>query len=144
LAASFVVPGPAGVAIRDRLRVSETDAAVSREIGVFLGSPASGDLAERPRQGVAHDAISWAVGKRELTGKSSAGWAGSITKATHDQWALARRGQTAHRVWLRGQIAWTPRPEGPWDRFDRTDGTRPVNIWAHPLAMPAPWPTLCR
>ncbi|MFE9648568.1 IS200/IS605 family accessory protein TnpB-related protein [Streptomyces sp. NPDC006365] len=105
LAASFVVPGPAGVAIRDRLRVSETDAAVLAEVGVFLGSPAAGDLAERSRQGVAHDATAWAVRKRELTGRSSARWAGSITKATHDLWALARRGQAAHLAWLRGQIA---------------------------------------
>ncbi|MGW7290717.1 IS200/IS605 family accessory protein TnpB-related protein, partial [Streptomyces sp. NPDC054847] len=30
------------------------------------------------------------------TGVSSSRWAGSITKATHDQWALARRGQAAH------------------------------------------------
>nr|WP_328827816.1 transposase [Streptomyces ureilyticus] len=97
--------GPAGVAIRDRLRVSETDAAVLAEVGVFLGSLAAGDLAERSRQGVAHDAGGWAVRKRELTGKSSARWAGSITKATHDQWALARRGQVAHLACLRGQIA---------------------------------------
>src|SRR3990170_4960070 len=96
LAASFVVPGPAGVAIRDRLRVSETDAAVLAEVGMLLGSLAAGDLAERSRQGLAHDAAGWAVRKRELTGKSSARWAGSITKATHDQWALARRGQAAH------------------------------------------------
>jgi hypothetical protein len=45
------------------------------------------------------------VRKRELTGKSSARWAGSITKSTHDQWGLARRGQAAHMAWLRGQIA---------------------------------------
>ncbi|GAA2658073.1 hypothetical protein GCM10010307_73500 [Streptomyces vastus] len=105
LAASYVVPGPAGVAIRDRLRVSHTDAAVLAEVGMFLGSLAAGDLAERSREGVAHDAASWAVRKRELTGRSSARWAGSITKATHDQWALARRGQAARMVWLRGQIA---------------------------------------
>ncbi|MFI6934685.1 IS200/IS605 family accessory protein TnpB-related protein [Streptomyces sp. NPDC050287] len=105
LAASFVVPGPAGVAVRDRLRVSESDAAVLTEVGVFLGSLAAGDLAERCRQGAAHDAASWAVRKRSLTGRSSARWAGSITKASHDQWALARRGQAAHLGWLRGQIA---------------------------------------
>ncbi|MER5212997.1 IS200/IS605 family accessory protein TnpB-related protein [Streptomyces sp. NPDC002838] len=103
--APFVVPGPAGVAVRDRLRVSAADAAVLAEVGVFLGSLAAGDLAVRCRQGLAHDAAGWAVRKRELTGKSSARWAGSITKATHDQWALARRGQAAHRGWLRGQIA---------------------------------------
>jgi IS605 OrfB family transposase len=105
LAASFVVPGPAGVAIRDRLRVSEADAAVLAEVGAFLGSLAAGDLAERSRQGLGHDATSWAVRKRGLTGRSSARWAGSITKATHDQWALARRGQAAHIVVLRRQIA---------------------------------------
>ncbi|MCX4858997.1 transposase [Streptomyces canus] len=105
LAASFVVPGPAGVAIRDRLRVSESDAAVLAEVGMFLGSLLAGDLAVRSRQGLAHDAAGWAVRKRELTGRSSARWAGSITKATHDQWALARRGQGAHMAWLRGQIA---------------------------------------
>ncbi|KUO17621.1 transposase [Streptomyces dysideae] len=105
LAASFVVPGPSGVAVRDRLRVSESDAAVLAEVGVFLGSLAVGDLAERSRQGLEHDAASWAVRKRALTGKSSARWAGSITKATHDQWALARRGQVTHLEWLRAQIA---------------------------------------
>jgi IS605 OrfB family transposase len=105
LAASFVVPGPAGVAIRDRLRVSQSDAAVLAEVGMFLGSLAAGDLAERSRQGLAHDASGWAVRKRALTGKSSARWAGSITTATHDQWALARRGQAAHLAWLRRQIA---------------------------------------
>ncbi len=104
LAASIVVPGPAGVAVRDRLRVSESDAAVLAEVGVYLGSLAAADLAERSRKGLAHDAASWAVRKRELTGRSSARWAGSITKATHDQWALARRGQAAHLAWLHRQI----------------------------------------
>lgn len=105
VAASFVVPGPSGVAIRDRLRVTDADAAVLAEVGGFLGSLAAGDLAVRSRQGLSHDAGTWAVRKRELTGSCSARWAGSITKATHDQWALARRGQAAHITWLRGQIA---------------------------------------
>ncbi|MFJ8719129.1 hypothetical protein ACIRD9_39135 [Streptomyces violaceus] len=39
-----------------------------------------------------------------MTSLASARWAGSITKATNDQWALARRGQVAETVWLRGQI----------------------------------------
>nr|WP_328829064.1 hypothetical protein [Streptomyces ureilyticus] len=63
-----MVPGPAGVAIRDRLRVSESDAAVLAEVGMFLGSLAAGDLAERSRQGLAHDAASWAARKQGLTG----------------------------------------------------------------------------
>ncbi|MFE5889041.1 IS200/IS605 family accessory protein TnpB-related protein [Streptomyces sp. NPDC056462] len=105
LAAPFVVPGPAGVAIRARLRVSSADAAVLTEIGMFLGSLASGDLAGRSRQGRAHDSAAWAARKRVLTVSSSARWAGSLTKATDDQWALARRGQAAEMAWLRGQIA---------------------------------------
>ena len=104
VAASFVVPGPAGVAIRARLRVSSADEVVLTEVGRFLGSLASGDLAARSRQGPAHDAASWAARKRALTVSSSARWAGSVTKATDDQWALARRGQAAEMAWLRGQI----------------------------------------
>ncbi|MFF4830335.1 hypothetical protein [Streptomyces sp. NPDC001315] len=41
VAAPFLVPGPAGVAIRARLRVSGSDAAVLAEAGVFLGSLAA-------------------------------------------------------------------------------------------------------
>ncbi|MEV5084677.1 hypothetical protein AB0K74_39910 [Streptomyces sp. NPDC056159] len=100
----FVVPGPTGVAIRTRLRVSSADASVLTEVGMFLGSLASRDLAARSRQGLSHDAASWAVRKRELTESSSARWAGSVTKATHDQWALTRRGHMAEMEWLRGQI----------------------------------------
>ncbi|MGW8361740.1 IS200/IS605 family accessory protein TnpB-related protein [Streptomyces wedmorensis] len=40
--------------------------------------------------------MSWATRKRVLTPLSSSRWAGSLTKATHDQWALARRSQLAH------------------------------------------------
>lgn len=104
VAPPFVVPGPSGVAVRARLRVPETDAAVLAEVGVFLGGLASRDLAVRSRRGLAHDATAWAVRKRELTGGSSARWAGGITKATHDQRALARRGQVAETAWLRGEI----------------------------------------
>ncbi|MEY9992820.1 hypothetical protein ABIE67_004852 [Streptomyces sp. V4I8] len=76
-----------------------------REVGAFLGSLAAGDLAVRVRHGTAHDTGVWASRKRDLTGASSARWAGSITKAVNDQWALARRGQMAGMASLRGQIA---------------------------------------
>lgn len=79
VAAPFVVPGPSGVAVRGRLRVSQTDAAVLREVGVFLGGLAARDLAVRCGQGVVHDAAAWAVRKGELTSLASARWAGSIT-----------------------------------------------------------------
>nr|WP_106516663.1 transposase [Streptomyces himastatinicus] len=85
--------------------MSESDAAVLAEVGVFLGALAAGDLAVRSRQGLEHRSQTWAVRKRELTAVSSARWAGSITKATHDQWALARRGHAAEMAWLRKQIA---------------------------------------
>lgn len=96
IAAAFVAPGPSGVAIRDRLRVCATDADVLRMVGVHLGSLAGRDLAARCRDGMGHDKDTWAVRKRELTVASSSRWAGSITRSTHDQWALARRGLAAH------------------------------------------------
>ncbi|MEU6504925.1 IS200/IS605 family accessory protein TnpB-related protein [Streptomyces sp. NPDC046942] len=104
VSAPFVVPGPTGMAIRARLRVSSADAAVLTEVGTFLGSLASGDVAVRSRQGLGLEAASWAARKRALTEVSSARWAGSVTKTTHDQWALARRGQADEMAWLRGQI----------------------------------------
>lgn len=105
LAAPFMLPGPTGVAIRTRLRLSPADVAVLTEAGTFLGSLASGDLGARTRQGKTPDVTSWAERKRRLTAPSSARWAGSITRATDEQWALARRGQAAEAAWLRGQIS---------------------------------------
>ncbi|MEU6277580.1 IS200/IS605 family accessory protein TnpB-related protein [Streptomyces populi] len=95
--ASFVVPGPSGVAVRDRLKgLTAGDERVLRLVGDHLGSLASGDLKARCAAGLEHDSESWAARKRELTGLSSSRWAGSLTKATHDVWALARRGQLAN------------------------------------------------
>ncbi|MFH9782626.1 IS200/IS605 family accessory protein TnpB-related protein, partial [Streptomyces sp. NPDC017259] len=97
LAAPFVVLGPSGVAVRTRLgQLTATDVEVLRRVGAHLGALASRDLKARCRDGLGHDAGAWAVRKRELTPQSSARWAGSITKASHDQWALARRCQRAH------------------------------------------------
>jgi IS605 OrfB family transposase len=97
VAASFVVTGPSGVAVRTRLKgLTPEDEKVLRLVGAHLGSLASKDLKVRCLEGLGHCGESWAVRKRELTGVSSSRWAGSVTKATHDQWALARRGQAAH------------------------------------------------
>ncbi|MFF3499676.1 IS200/IS605 family accessory protein TnpB-related protein [Streptomyces sp. NPDC003247] len=97
VAAPFVVPSPAGVAVRDRLKgLTAQDEEVLRLVGGHLGSLASRDLKTRCRDGLEHDSDRWAARKQSLTGESSSRWAGSITKATHDQWALARRGQLAH------------------------------------------------
>ncbi|MEV6260850.1 IS200/IS605 family accessory protein TnpB-related protein [Streptomyces sp. NPDC051784] len=97
LAASFVVPGPSGVAVRDRLKhLTPLDEEVLRMVGAHQGALASRDLKTRCAQGLEHSAESWAARKRELTVVSSSRIAGAITKATHDQWALARRCQAAH------------------------------------------------
>ncbi|MGW3682537.1 IS200/IS605 family accessory protein TnpB-related protein [Streptomyces prasinus] len=105
LAAPCVVPGPSGVAVRTRLKqLSAADEEVLRRVGVHLGALAGRDLKARCRDGLEHDAGAWAARKRELTPLSSARWAGAITKATHDQWALARRCTLAHLQCLQAGV----------------------------------------
>ncbi|MGW5128127.1 IS200/IS605 family accessory protein TnpB-related protein [Streptomyces sp. NPDC004069] len=105
VAAPFVVPGPSGVAVRAGLKgLTGQDETVLRQVGALLGSLASGDLKARCAAGLDHDSEQWARRKRALTGSSSSRWAGSITKATHDQWALARRGQLAYLHTLQAGI----------------------------------------
>ncbi|MFD1544867.1 transposase [Nonomuraea guangzhouensis] len=76
-----------------------------RLVGAHLGSLASRDLAARCRDGLEHSTTRWATRKRELTPESSSRWASSITRASHDQWALARRCQLAHLRFLEAGIA---------------------------------------
>ncbi|WP_200309441.1 transposase [Streptomyces adelaidensis] len=95
--APFVALGPSGVAIRDRLKhLTVEDDKVLCLVGEHLGRLASLDLKARCADGLDHDSDSWAVRKQGLTAESSSRWAGAITKATHDQWALSRRCQLAH------------------------------------------------
>ncbi|WP_255205863.1 transposase [Actinomadura sp. BRA 177] len=97
IAPPFVAAGPCGVAVRTRLKgLTSADERVLRAVGAHLGSLAARDLKARCADGLNHGADRWSARKRELTGVSSARWAGAITKATHDQWALARRSQYAH------------------------------------------------
>ncbi len=106
LAAPFVVAGPSGVAVRDRLkRLSAEDERVLRLVGDHLGTLASRDLKARCAAGLDHDGEQWAARKRALTEVSSSRWAGSVTRATRDQWALARRGQLAHIQSLEAGVA---------------------------------------
>jgi IS605 OrfB family transposase len=85
------------VSIRDRLKyLTPEDEQVLRLVGEHMGSLASRDLKARCVDGLDHSAQTWAARKRELTALSSSRWAGAVTKATHDQWALARRTQAAH------------------------------------------------
>ncbi|MCX4902943.1 transposase [Streptomyces sp. NBC_00878] len=95
--APFVALGPSGVAIRDRLKcLTAEDEKVLRLVGEHQGRLASRDLRTRCADGHEHSGQTWAARKRELTKESSSRIAGAITKATHDQWALARRCQAAH------------------------------------------------
>ncbi|WP_282693305.1 transposase [Streptomyces sp. CC208A] len=97
IARPFVVDGPSGVSIRDRLKgLTARDEEVLRAVGIHMGRLASQDLARRVRDGLQHSAETWAVRKRELTAVSSSRWAGSVTASTHDQWGLSRRAQHAH------------------------------------------------
>ncbi|MFB9574385.1 IS200/IS605 family accessory protein TnpB-related protein, partial [Streptomyces yanii] len=97
MAGSFVVPGPCGVAVRDRLgHLTPQDEKVLRAVGEHQGRLASRDLKARCADGLEHSADTWASRKRDLTPLSSSRIAGAITRATHDQWALARRCQAAH------------------------------------------------
>ncbi|MFE3555583.1 IS200/IS605 family accessory protein TnpB-related protein [Streptomyces sp. NPDC059193] len=95
--ASFVAFGPSGVAVRDRLKgLTAQDETLLRGVGEHLGVLASRDLKQRCADALEHSTDTWAARKQGLTAASSSRWAGSITKATHDQWALSRRCQLAH------------------------------------------------
>ncbi|MFI6417839.1 IS200/IS605 family accessory protein TnpB-related protein [Streptomyces sp. NPDC050842] len=95
--APYVAPGPSGVAVRDRLKsLTPEDEEVLRLVGGHLGRLASRDLKVRCADAGDHVGDAWATRKQGLTAESSSRWAGSITKATHDQWALSRRCQLAH------------------------------------------------
>jgi IS605 OrfB family transposase len=98
------------MATRTRLKgLTAQDETVLRLVGDHLGALAAGDLKARCAVGLEHDSARWAARKRALTEQSSSRWAGSITKATHDQWALARRAQLAHIQGLEAGIAMVTR-----------------------------------
>lgn len=105
IAAPFVADPTTGVCIRTRLKeLTDPDMQILRSVGAHLGHLAATDLAERVADGLAHDKHSWADRKRAVTAAATARWAGSITKASHDQWALARRAQAAHIASLRDGV----------------------------------------
>ncbi|MGA5136061.1 IS200/IS605 family element transposase accessory protein TnpB [Streptomyces azureus] len=134
VAAPFVVPGPSGVAVRDRLKqLTAADERVLRLVGDHLGSLASRDLRVRCAAGPEHDSAAWADRKRALTGQSSARWAGSITKASNDQWGLARRAQLAHIQGLEAGVRTIARrlslPVGEKGRKGTPGGYRSRREW---------------
>src|SRR5674476_751410 len=92
LAESFVVSPPSGVTIKTRLRPTPAEEQALREVGTFLGSLYRADLVRRLGEGKL-DAQGRAASRRErkrgLTSASASRWAGSITRATQDQYDLA-------------------------------------------------------
>jgi hypothetical protein len=143
IAAPFAVTPSTGVCVRDRLKgLTVTDERVLRAVGEHLGRLAAGDLARRVREGLDHSTKSWAERKRVLTAASSSRWAGSITKATHDQWALARRAQWAHIESLRAGVATVRQrlslPVGERGSHGRAGTDRPGSGMRSPADSP-PW-----
>jgi hypothetical protein len=107
IAGPFVVAPPAGARVRARLRVSAADAGVLREVGEYLGSLASADLAARCAEGrldAGARARSRRVRKQELTAKSSSRWAGALTRTSEDAWQLACRNLVAERQSLLARV----------------------------------------
>ncbi|MEV0488577.1 hypothetical protein AB0I23_00540 [Streptomyces atratus] len=101
----FVVQDATGVAIRTRLKdLAPADDKVIRLIGAHMGGLAAADLALYSRAGFERNKDTWAGRKQGLTAQSSSRWAGAVTKGTHDQYALARRGQFACRDTLHDGI----------------------------------------
>jgi IS605 OrfB family transposase len=87
--------------------VSGTDGAVLREVGEYLGSLASADLAARCAQGrldAGQRARSRQVRKQELTAKSSSRWAGALTRTSEDAWQLGYRNLLAERRSLLARV----------------------------------------
>ncbi|KAA6218766.1 transposase [Streptomyces filamentosus] len=121
----MVVPTGA-LTVRTRLRLSDRDAVVLRELAEYLSRLAARDLAERVALGPRHTAADFARRKRELTALTSSRWAGTLTRGSNDQWQLARRAQAAHLARLAAEIGTIERrltaPVGGRDGSTRVKG----------------------
>jgi IS605 OrfB family transposase len=107
IADPVVAAPPAGVRIRTRVHVTETEKAALSTIGSFLGSVYRGELADRILCGVLDSTAQaqWrAERKRAITAVASSRWAGAITRAVEDQYQLGMRGLAAQAADLRTAI----------------------------------------
>jgi IS605 OrfB family transposase len=132
----FVVREATGCAIRTRLKdLTGRDVEVLREVGAHLGSLAARDLRMYAQAGFERNSGSWAVRKQALTRECSSRWAGAITKGTHDQYALARRAQSAHLRQLEATIAVVrhrlAQPIGARGTKRAPGGYRSAHEWRH-------------
>ena len=105
IAAPFTVAAPTGARIRDRLRLPDGDVEVLRQVGHHLGHHARTDLAARVRLGgVKAKDNQRAPRKKTLTATASSRWAGTITRASEDQYQLSKRAMYDERASLRRAI----------------------------------------
>ncbi|WP_427006640.1 hypothetical protein [Pseudarthrobacter sp. H2] len=95
IAPAFVAAVPAGVRIRTRLHPTPGEETTLLAVGTHLGSLYRKDLAARGRTDR----------KRALTAVSSSRWAGSITRATKDQYQSGMRALAAEISTLRAACA---------------------------------------
>ncbi len=94
---SFTVAPPTGTTIKTRLHVTDAEAVVLADVGMFLGSLHRSDLRARINHSAAGlDGDGRTERKQVLTDVSSARWAGTITRAVNDQYDLSMRGLQAH------------------------------------------------
>jgi len=125
----FVVAPPSGARIRTRIKVSGGEADVLTRIGQFLGAVSRRDLSQRLALGrVSGKDDSRAERKQALTGATSSRWAGAITRASNDQYALGMRALSAEHDSLSAAIAVIGRrlavPAGACDISTRVKGYR--------------------
>ncbi|WP_427004129.1 hypothetical protein [Pseudarthrobacter sp. H2] len=106
IAPAFLAAAPAGVRIRTRLHPTPGEETTLLAVGTHLGSLYRKDLAARIRTGkVPAAARGRTERKRGLTALSSSRWAGSITRATKDQYQLGMRALAAEVSTLRAACA---------------------------------------
>lgn len=105
LAAPFTVAAPTGARIRDRLRVDAADERVLTLVGEHLGGYQRADLMARVGLGkVPRRDTELAARKKRLTAVSSSRWAGTMTRASEDQYQLSTRCLYDERAGLRRAI----------------------------------------
>ncbi len=129
LADPFVVAPPCGARIRTRLHPGVSEATKLARIGDFLGGLARADLSARLRLGdVAGKDDLRTQRKQTLTAATSSRWAGSITRAANDQYALGLRALSAERDTLNAATAMLAKrcavPVGACDIATRIKGYR--------------------
>lgn len=131
IADPFVVAPPSGARIRTRIKASDTEAAMLAAIGSFLGTLSRCDLSARLALGrVSGRDDLRAQRKQTLTSVTSSRWAGAITRASNDQYALGMRALFAERDSLSAAIAVIGNrlavPAGACDVATRVKGYRDV------------------